>query len=289
MGQQIPIYIPSFNRSKTIKTPAFLDKSGVSYKVLLHSEECKAEYLAEGRVREEDIIVTGADFGITNQRRWITDNLAVHGEWYVSMDDNVRGFTTTSDEIYGGEEKIDTSAPQYTRSDFNHELTAAGYLEKLEVDIQLSETLGSEYIGYSTIDNYYFRRKKYRHIGYIISKVCAIKYSGIEYDPNLEAMEDFGYCAEQLVTNGRVLINSWIFPLSGHYQKGGIGTYEARVPRKILDCSYLMEKFPELFRYKTKKDCHPQAELQFRFTSLKQMEKWMTKYRPKTLITNELN
>jgi len=148
--------------------------------------------------------------------------------------------------------------------------------EKLKEDIEVSEKIGNRYIGYATNRNYYFREKKYREVGYVLSKAVVIRYSGLEYDPNLEAMEDFGFCAENLYRFGKVLINNYILPKAGHYEKGGIGTYEQRVPRKVIDCAYLMRKYPGLFRYKVKAGCHPKAELQIRFTSKKQVDKWRT-------------
>jgi hypothetical protein len=183
----IPIYIPSYNRAKTITTTKWLDEDSIPYKVLLHSEKCKQEYLKAGIVNE--------------------DNKA-------------------------------------------------------------------EYIGYATVDNYFFNSKKYKNVGYVISKAVAIKYNGIKYDKKVEAMEDFCYCAEQLIKNNCVLINAWIKPKAGHYEKGGIGTYDDRVERKIIDCEYLMKKYPNFFRYKTKKGCHPKAELQIRFNNPKQIIKW---------------
>lgn len=272
----IPVYVPSYNRAETIKTTAWLDKSNVPYKVLLHSEQCKKDYLAAGRVKEKDIIVTGAPFGVTSQRNWIVNNLAVKGEWYVSLDDNIRGMKRVVDKHYN-KKKLNVDSPVISQADFSQSFTAAEYLKLLEQDIAVAETIKAEYIGYATVDNYFFNSKKYKPVGYVISKACAVKYAGLQYDPDLEAMEDFGYCASQLVKNNCVLINSWIKPVAGHYEKGGIGTYEQRVPRKIVDCEYLMGKYPNLFRYKVKKGCHPKAEIQIRFHSPKQVIEWKKK------------
>jgi len=35
-----------------------------------------------------------------------------------------------------------------------------------------------------------------------------------------------------------------------------------------------MKKYPNLFRYKEKKGCHPKAELQIRFNNPKQIIEW---------------
>lgn len=272
----IPIYVPSYNRANSIKTTAWLDKSEIPYKVLLHSQECRSKYLEAGLVKDEDIIVTGAPFGVTSQRNWIVNNLAVKGEWYISLDDNIRGMKRVVDKHYS-KRKLNVESPDISQADFSQSFTAAEYLELLEKDIVVADSINAEYIGYATVDNYFFNSKKYKPVGYVISKACAVKYQGLKYDPELEAMEDFGYCASQLVKNNCVLINAWIKPVAGHYEAGGIGTYEMRVPRKVKDCKYLMKKYPNLFRYKAKKGCHPKAEIQIRFHSPKQLIEWKKK------------
>ena len=270
----IPIYIPSYNRAKTITTTKWLDEDSIPYKVLLHSEKCKQEYLKAGIVKEDNIIVTNAEKGITNQRNWIVDNLAVKGKWYISFDDNIRTFKRVVDKYYFNCKKIDVESKEITQKTFSKEISAKEYIELLLEDIKIAEIIKAEYIGYATVDNYFFNSKKYKNVGYVISKAVAIKYNGIKYDKKVEAMEDFCYCAEQLIKNNCVLINAWIKPKAGHYEKGGIGTYDDRVERKIIDCEYLMKKYPNFFRYKTKKGCHPKAELQIRFNNPKQIIKW---------------
>lgn len=275
----IPIYIPSYNRAETIKTSVYLDECNIPYKVLLHSEGCKDAYLKAGRVKEEDIIVTGAPFGITNQRNWMVENLAIKGEWYISLDDNISHFKRFDDHLFfSDDDVIDVDNPSVTQKNYNHRVSATEFIDNVKNDITEAEKRGAEYIGYATVDNYYFNSKRYRDVGYVISKAVAIKYEGLQYDKKLEAMEDFGYCAEQLVKNDRVLINGWMMPVAGHYEKGGIGTYEQRVARKIIDCKYLMEKYPNLFRLKVKKDCHPEAEVQIRFNNVKQVKEWKEQY-----------
>lgn len=269
----IPIYIPSYKREKTISTTKWLDQSGIPYKVLLHDSEAADAYIAAGHIKSSDIIVTNQPRGITNQRNWMVDNLAKPNQWYVSLDDNIHYMNRVVDKYYDLK-KVDVNNPAITQKDFEQQMTAKEFLQKLEQDMAVAEKIRAEYIGFATVNNYFFNSKKYKPVGYVISKAVAIKYTGLRYDKNLEAMEDFGYCAEQLVKNNCVLINSWIKPIATHYQPGGIGTYEERVPRKIIDCVYLMKKYPGLFRYKVKKGCHPKAELQIRFHSIEQVIKW---------------
>lgn len=270
----IPIYIPSYGRAKTIKTTKWLDKCGINYKVLLHTEKCKSEYITAGIVNEKNIIVTNQPKGITNHRNWICQNLAKKGEWYISMDDNISGFKRVVDKYYFTKKSLPVESSIITQKDYNQEIKASEFIDILKNDIELAEKIKAEYIGFSTVDNYFFNSKKYKSVGYVISKAVAIKYDGLDYDLNLEAMEDFGYCAEQLIKNNSVLINSWLKPICNHYEPGGIGTYDQRLPRKIIDCDYLMKKYPNFFRYKVKKGCHPKAELQIRFNNPKQIIQW---------------
>ncbi len=270
----IPIYIPSYNRAETICTTKWLDEDNIPYKVLLHTEKCKSDYIKAGVVKEKNIIVTNAKKGITNQRNWIINNLAELGKWYISFDDNIRTFKRVNDKYYFDKKKIDVNHKEITQKTFNQEMSAKEYIDLLYKDIEIAESIKAEYIGYATVDNYFFNSKKYKNVGYVISKAVAIKYQGLTYDENVEAMEDFCYCAEQLIKNNCVLINAWIKPKAGHYEKGGIGTYDERVERKIIDCEYLMNKYQNFFRYKKKKGCHPKAELQIRFNNPKQIIEW---------------
>lgn len=270
----LPIYIPSYQRSKTIKTSLYLDAKNISYKVLLHTEKEKEEYVSAGRVRGEDIIVTNAAKGITHQRNYICENLAVRGKWHITLDDNISGFKRVIDKHYFTKKSIDVDSPDVTQTSFNQPVHADEFVKLLEEDIKIAEQIKSYYCGFASVDNYFFNSKKYRPVGYVISKAVAIKYDGSTYDKKLNGMEDFGFTAAQLLAHGKVLINGWIKPINGHYEKGGIGTYEERLPSKIHDAALLIKKFPGLFRYKEKKGCHPKAELQIRFHSPKQVQDW---------------
>lgn len=273
----LPIVIPSARRADTIKTPLYLEESGVDYRVLLHDEDARCEYVKAGRVPENKIIVTNQPKGITHQRRFISQELFKKDEWYVTMDDNISGFTTVEPSLYN-HAYLPTQQKPELRKSYEYESDAKNLMYLFGKDVGLAKNIGAHYCGFASVPNFYFRSKKYRFVGYIISKAAIIQNSSIEYDPNLEAMEDFGYCAEHLVRFGRVLINNFIKPTAGHYEKGGIGTYEERLPRKIIDSAYLMEKYPGMFRYKKKKGCHPAAELQFRFTNVKQLDAWRKKF-----------
>ena len=273
----IPIYIPSYNRAKTIKTTKYLDESSLDYIVLLHTEKCKDEYLSAGIVKEDKIIVTNSESGITNQRNWLMDNLAVKNEWFITLDDNIEGFKRVVDKYYYKRKKLDVESRKITQSDYNQHIKAKEFVDLVKLDIEIAKQINANYGGFATVDNYFFNSKKYKSVGYVISKAAYIKYTGLGYDKNIQAMDDYGFTAENLLQYGSVLINSWIKPINKHYEVGGIGTYEQRLPKKIQDAKYLISKYPELFRYKKKKNCHPKAELQIRFNNNINVGNWRRK------------
>jgi hypothetical protein len=255
------VVIPSKGRSETIKTHKLFD----DYVVVLHNENERKAYVENAPKTGLDtskIVVSGVPFGVSFQRNWIIENLVERGEWFLTADDNIEAITKLE-----GTDNLPISEDEFWNI--------------------VSETLGVagewiHYCGFAVVDNYYFREKHFRFVGYVISKLALIRNKNIKYDTTIKAMDDYGYTAENLLRYGKVLINNWVYPQAPHYQEGGIGTYEDRLERKIEDCKYLMFKYPNLFRYKKKAGCHPKAELQVRFTSLEQVEKW----RKEMLVSN---
>lgn len=272
----LKIVIPSFSRPKTCYTVQYLLKWGVrDFTVLLHDQEQKDMYLAAGIVPEENIVVSGVERGITNQRNFIVNEFVPKGEWFITLDDNIRHFKKVIAKYYNNLDELPVEDPSITQRDFNYEIAAWEMLEIVKQDIKKCEQIGAKYGGFASVDNYFFNAKKYKTVGYVISKAAYIfNDENAFYDPDLEAMEDFGFTAHQLEKNGKLLINGWVKPVCKHYEEGGIGTYENRVPRKIVDCEYLMKKYPNMFRYKEKKGCHPKAEIQLRFTNEQQVAQW---------------
>lgn len=277
------VFIPSYNRPLTITTPQLLDKLNMpNYVVLLHSEEQRQLYLQNKKLDPNRLLVTHQPPGVTNQRNFITKTLVPFGQWYISMDDNITAFRGVAPHLYAGRLTLPVQDKAFDRKAFEHTLEGDDLRQRLQDEQLYAERNGIFYIGFATVPNFYFLGKKRRHVGYVISKAVLIFNQKIGYDPNLEAMEDFGFCAEHHLRHGKVLINNWFWPQAQHYQPGGIGTYEQRVPRKRRDCAYLLKKYPGFFRYKAKKGCDPLAELQVRFTSTEQVDKWRKQLRAGT-------
>lgn len=270
MPEPIKVFIPSKGRAQTIRTHKLLNDK-FDYRILVHSEADRLEYLKNPSIDVSKIIATGIEYNLSKQRNWIFDNVGKE-EWFVTMDDNIDKFTSINLEAYDSQ-VIDVEKED-SREMFENELNADQLYDLILQDIDKMRRNGIKYGGYAVLDNYYFRAKKYRYVGYVISKVAIYQECGLRFDEKAIAMDDYNYTAENLLKVGKVLINNFIFPVAKHYEQGGLGTYEERLERKIKGCTYLMRKYPGLFRYKAKSGCHPKAEIQVRFTNLSQVNKW---------------
>ena len=259
------VIIPSKGRSTTIRTHKLFPNA----KIVVHNEIEAASYRANPHLSNE-IIVSNTPLGVSYQRQWIIDNLVPRGEWFVTADDNIEYCTAVP--------KLSYEAGKCDDRDQFASVSSLEYMNWVISDtIAEADKIGANYCGFAVVDNYYFRTKKFRYVGYVISKLAMIKNVGVPYDSRIQAMDDYGYTAENLLRYGKVLINNFLFPIAKHYEAGGIGTYEERMPKKQHDCRYLMMKYPELFRYKTKAGCDPKSEIQVRFTTLKQVADWRKK------------
>src|SRR3990167_11220153 len=98
MRRKMQIFIPSKGRAKVICTHKILDP--LDYKIVLHNESEKKEYLKNPSIPPEKIIVSGAPFGMSSAMQWIKSNLATKGEWYLKLDDNIRGFYAYPEPYY---------------------------------------------------------------------------------------------------------------------------------------------------------------------------------------------
>ena len=268
------IVIPTKGRALTIKSHLMLKKAGVPFKIIVHNQEEYDKYIQNPTIQKEDLVISGQPYCVSAQRQWILENLIDEGEWFLTLDDNVVGFTGVPEEL-SDRETLPVEEDKELSKEYYKDLSVERFLKICDEMIKKSDQEQIYYCGFAVVDNFYFRGKKYRNVGYVISKVALIKKTKlINYDQKVMATDDYAYTAENLKIFGKVLINNYVFPTAGHYEEGGIGNYEQRVNKKIVDCEYMMKKYPGLFRYKIKADCHPKAEVQINFTNLEQVEAW---------------
>jgi hypothetical protein len=267
------VVIPSKGRATTISTHLLFKNTSIDYKIFVHNEQEYNEYLKNPTIQKENLINTNTAYGISNIRQWIITNYIKPDEWFITMDDNIKTITALSEPHYS-KLLIEKEESNKLKEQFSTKINIIKFMELLHKDIEFAKQNNIHYGGFAVVDNPYFRTKKYRFVGYVISKMAFIHNNGINYDPKIVSMDDYGFTAENLLKYGKVLINNYIFPIAGHYEKGGIGTYEERKPKKIIDCTYLMQKYPLLFRYNEKSYGDKHAEIMVRFYNIEQINKW---------------
>jgi len=266
------IIIPSYHRAKTISSHKLFEK--YDYTIFVHTEEERSEYLqANPDISPEKLVTTNAPAGVANQRQWIQDNFLKKDEWFISLDDNIQEIHAVPEPHYFADE-LPVKTDKSMKALFETVCSPERFIEICEELAQKGEKEGAYNIGFGTTPNFFFRAKKYRYVGYVISKACVRKNVGTPFALDAQSMEDYAYTAETLLRYGKVIVNNFVFPVAKHYEKGGIGTYEERLPRKIRDSETLMQRYPMLFRHPKKTGTDPLGELAIRFTSLKQVEKW---------------
>jgi len=273
----IKIFIPSKGRSKTICTHLYLDSQDIDYKIVLHNEKEKEEYIKNSNIRLEKIIVSNAALCLPAQREWMRKNLFQDNEWGIFLDDNIKTFHCLQNDHYR-KENLDSNFvknnPSLFRQLFDQEIKPKKFLELCFEMIEIAEKQKAFLCGFATVDNPLFRCKKFKNFAYVIGKATIRKKTQISFPENWFCQEDYHDVAEHLLHFGKVLVNSYIKPVSKHYQEGGIGNYEKRLPHKIQLNNMLMKKYPDLFRYNQKVNCPKEAEIQIRLTTENQIENW---------------
>lgn len=268
------LYVPTHGRADRITTPALFADSPFDVHVLFHTADERDRYLDAGRLPDNVTLhVTGAENKVVGQNNWAKDHLIDPGDWYVKADDNIRRFTGVRPDLYD-HRHLPVQEDKRLRDAYAHEYSPTDVYEALVDMAERGDRLNSFYQGMSLTDNYYFRGKKYRPVAWVIAKIFLSKHTGTYHDERVVYHEGHDFTGAHLLRYGRVTVNNFLRPHSGHYKSGGLGTYADRLPQKLYDCAYLIKKYDGLYRYTDKKGCHPKGELALRFYTLDAVEQW---------------
>lgn len=271
------VFIPSKNRPETISTHRLFHDC--ERYVLVHNREQRDAYAAAG-VPEAWLHVTDTEpdaCGLTRQREWALKNLAGRDEWVCFADDNIRALTGVHGMLYH-EETLSTRdgrGAKWWRDAFAREWPGWRFLDVVAPDcIAEAEQLGARLVGFSVTENPFFRGRKFRPVGYVIGKLMLWKHEPEFPWDHTVTMEDFRNTAEHLLRYGRVLVNNFLWPRAGHYEPGGMGTYDQRIIHRKRDVVRLLEQYPGLFRRKDRKGFVPGTELALRLHRPEQIDVW---------------
>jgi hypothetical protein len=262
-------------------TPGLLEKIGITkYQVVVREDEYRA-YRQAG-TPAENLMTVAKGYGLNKAReetRWeVRDS-----EWCLHMDDNVRGFIMPNKKFYklndhvplGPKEKMITR--KRWQSTMNEEVDFGKFYDMIILDtLREAQKRGAFLAGFSAHENPAFRAKKFTDVGYVCGKVMLMRNQGLAWNQSSEsACEDYALTAAHLYHNGRVLVNKWGYPKRVHYQAGGCGPYEERLPAMRRAQQELIARYGNVFGAKNANNPEKkQGELRIRFNSLEQVEAW---------------
>lgn len=284
------VFIPSKNRADTISTHNVFPKGFI----LVHDDIQRKAYISKG-IDPERVIVTKTkpdEFGLTRQREWAVKNLVRDGEWFVFADDNILRLSWLPLPYYKSSEVTPESvSPKNPKELWGTECPWDTFRDVVAKDtITYAERVGARMCGFAVVDNFFFRSKKFRSIGYVIGKLMLMKKDRLTFDHTI-TMEDFRNTADHLLRFGAVAINNFAFPVAKHYQKGGMGSYKERVPFRQKDVKRLMFLYEGLLRVKNRDGFEPNTDLQVTIHNANALAEWRkkTSERWKTLSARSSN
>jgi hypothetical protein len=199
--------------------------------------------------------------GIAWKRQWIEDELVPQGEWYVTLDDNVSGWTwlpepwchfrsidfqLTEPTLEGS---VDSGGKTW-RQLYDTPCPFPVVVEQWQELIAKCEEAGTWFGGFAIENNYYFRGRKWQTAGYVRTSNAVVKNTGLPFYYWPGAMqEDFCRSVDVVARTGSVLVNRFLKVQKPPFEAGGIGSFAERLPNLKACSEELMRRYPGLLKH----------------------------------------
>lgn len=256
------IYVLSRAHKERMHLPSVLIQGGVPFKLVVDTEEQASEayrilspIMHEHKAKQLGTVrtlVSHAD-NIVGARNFITRyHLKNHGrQYYCGMDDNIRGFTMVMAK-YRNISSLPTDQPTWApkgktwRQVFNKPCTPQQFVKELEGLCDKMVTESVRYGGVATMENPFFRGKRYSYRRFVKSKVFIMDpTAGLEWQHTM--CHDSHMTALCVARYGRVLVDNYLFYRARWYERGGLGSRAARdaagLTTQLQQC---VQQFPGL-------------------------------------------
>lgn len=265
------VIVCSKGKPNTISATRYFAESGFTdYTVVVCADDDIEAY--RKNVAGQVVAVPANCTNLSLKKQWILDNLVKRGEWVISIDDNVEDITCIDKSLY-----YQAEIPKPQHKDYNKKITVQEFIALAERDIKYCDDNGIAFAGFASNANPFFRKKKYRTVGFVWGKVCLMKSVGLPWITDIREMDDYAYTSINLLYRGKVLINNYIYPNAKRYEAvGGTGTYEKRLPTKIAAVQKIMRVFDGMYRLVDRPNLAHGAEIRMRFSNEKQVKEWAT-------------
>lgn len=260
------IYVISQADPARMHTPQLLDAAGVAFTLVVDNAAQAKAARAMGYSRIESTGTTD----IVTKRNAITRMAA--GQWYVGLDDNIQDFTMVPAKVRGI--YLDLPVDDHTnwRPRFNVPCRPQAFIDSLHNLQRECVAHGAIYGGVSTTENPFFRGKHYGYRRFVKSKVFVMDsawHAKLKFKHRL--CHDSYASALAVALVGKVVVDNWMFYKAKWYEKGGLGSREARVsaglPEQLNEC---VAEFPGLIGLARGKN----SALRFLKTSDVSVERW---------------
>lgn len=261
------VWIVSTAKEERMHTPRMLKEEGIPFTLVVDTDEQRATCKKLGY---KSVILEHA--AIADKRNDIT---AAAGGWYIGMDDNIKGFTMVTKSLRN-EDFIDTSDSQARpwRRLFNKPCSATDYVDALHDLASKAHDCGAKYAGVATMDNPFFRMRRYGHRRFVKSKVFVMSpKGGVQFKHSM--CHDSYASAHAVALHGTVLTDSRMFYDANWYEKGGLGDRAAREAKGLLvQLQECVDEFPGLVGIAKGKN----SALRFLKTSDKSVQTWRAEH-----------
>ncbi len=215
---------------------------------VVHTDEQRDALWAMPGFECEDILVHGLPDGmLVDVRDWIERELVRDTSWYCSMDDNIERIEMVIPEIYhGGDDHCYKGADEVDRDEFRHQVTTSKELDELLLElVEQSALLRTNYAGFGWLENPFFRKRKWQNQGYVKGKLF-VKRPDTQpwrWRPEIVLMNDHAKTFDTIARYGAAVVNHWVYVHHTRFEPGGLGSYEERLPRRLVTCAALYETF----------------------------------------------
>lgn len=219
---------------------------------------------------------------LAQKRQWALDHFTTKKRpWVFWLEDNIQRITAVNFPNYRLP-YIDTTTREMYHT---RHLSFADLMAHVHEDIAEADKFGIHYGGFSSNDNHFFRKPKYRTIAFVWTKMAYFKNTpengwalGASADLTPHGVlekDDYLNTAEQILRHSGTLVNNFIYPWPKKYEgRGGSRTLEERFEDKITASKLIMRQYPDLFRYKKKAGTPYGAEIQLASTHPRTIADW---------------
>lgn len=248
------LFIFAYDRYDTMTTANMCRQENVDHIVLCHSEEAKKAFIACDTASADTLVSTGQPKGLAYNRNAALE-LMEQDEWAIFLVDDLKTLTTVKDYETRTDGKLGINMDnqkEFGTSYFRQPLTMRDFIHYCHELKEVCESLNTRLGGFCGIDNPPFRDTKWKFNSLADGRAWIVKKGSLRFDLNCQANDDMSWTIQNINRYGTVPINNWILPDCRRWATGGMGTIEERMPTKISEAEYLVNKYPSRVAYAKK-------------------------------------